>query len=194
MLTEDTEFAAILAGLEAGDQKAAREIYERFVDRLVKLASNRIDRKLQAKVDPESVAHSALMSFFDRQRDGEYQLHNWGMVLGLLSHITFRKCLNRNRYFRQQRRNDQDSVPFDDWRGVSQEPGPAEEAILREMLERAMAALQQPHRRTIVELYLDGHSMDEVAQRTGVSKRTVERAVHDFGKALEKEIARAQEP
>ena len=189
MISEDPAFAAILAGLESGDQQIARAIYERFIDHLVLLASQRLDRKLHSKVDPESIAHSALMSFFDRQREGEYELHNWGMVLGLLSHITFRKCLNRNRFHRQQRRNEQDVVQFEDWKAADKTPGPEEEAMLAEMLEKALAMLHDDYRRQMVQLFLDGYSTDEVANQVGLSQRTVQRAVDDFRKALRDQIA-----
>lgn len=67
MYTDDVEFHAVLSALSDGDQDAARRIYERFIDRLVVLASSSLDKKNQAKIDPQSVAHSALMSFFGGQ-------------------------------------------------------------------------------------------------------------------------------
>jgi RNA polymerase sigma factor (sigma-70 family) len=185
MYTDDVEFHAVLSALSDGDQDAARRIYERFIDRLVALASSSLDKKNQAKIDPQSVAHSALMSFFGGQKDGAFELQNWGMVLGLLSHITFRKCLNRNRFFRQQRRNESGAVQFEDWQNADKNPGPEEQVMLEELLDKALSSLKYPERREMVELFLDGNSTDEVAERVGFSQRTVQRSIDEFRTILQ---------
>ncbi len=190
MTFSEPEVFGVLSRLKDGDQEAARKIYERFVDHLVGLATQKLDRRLQAKIDPESVAHSAFMSFFDRHRDGAYDLQNWGMVFGLLSHITFCKCLNRNRHFRQQRRDESQVVHFEDWKAIDKAPGPDEVLMVDELLESAFRILEHEDRRKMVELYLDGHTTDEVANRTGFSQRTVQRAIEEFRSAIQKELSK----
>lgn len=192
MHADDADFQAVLTALNEGDQDAARKIYERFIDRLVALASSRLDRKHQSKIDPQSVAHSALMSFFGGQKDGAFELQNWGMVLGLLSHITFRKCLNRNRYFRQKRRNESGVIQFADWQNADKAPGPEEQVMLEELLEKALNSLKHPERKEMVELFLDGNSTDEVADRVGFSQRTVQRSIDEFKTVLQQLVTESR--
>src|SRR5208283_1398140 len=64
-------FSDLMAGLRAGDEAAAREIFDRFVRKLVKLAGAQFDAVLRRKVDPEDVVQSAYKSFFLRYGAGK---------------------------------------------------------------------------------------------------------------------------
>lgn len=176
-------FDQIFTGLEAGQQEAAGKIYYRFIDALVRLAATKLDPKLGAKADPESVAQSVFQSFFARQNGDEFSLHNWGQVYGLLTHITLRKCLNRNRDLRRQKRDETGHVTFEDWQKASSGPGPEDEVMVKELLNKALASFDDDHRRMIT-LFMEGSSIDKVAQEVGFSSRMVQRVVKQFREKL----------
>ena len=69
-MTDDDTFSRLMARLRAGEDAAAREVFERFAGRLVALARRRCNRLLARKVDPEDVVQSAYKSFFVRHRAG----------------------------------------------------------------------------------------------------------------------------
>src|SRR5260370_29102547 len=94
-----------MARLRAGDQAAAREVLERFVDKLVRPARRQFDAALRGKVDPEDVVQSAYKSFFLRYGAGKLEIHDWGNLWALLTVITLRKCLDRVEYHRAERRD-----------------------------------------------------------------------------------------
>src|SRR5262245_9459658 len=124
-------FVDVFTGLDAGDQDAARRLYERFVDQLIRLASRKLKYQLGSGADPESVAHSVFESFFEGMHQKQFELRNWGMVFGLLAHITFRKCMRRKRSEMQARRNPGGrQVNMEDWEAAAGTPGPAEEALV----------------------------------------------------------------
>jgi RNA polymerase sigma-70 factor (ECF subfamily) len=181
--TPDASFAECLARLSDGDQGAAREIYEKFVGQLVALAARKLDPRLGAKADPETVAHSALESFFVRHRAGTVEVHNWGMVFGLLAHITVCKALNRNRFHRQQRRDETAAVGIEDWQAVAGGPSPADEAAVAELLDTALKGFG-PEERAVLDAYLGGEAATEVANRVGLSTRTVQRILERFRRRL----------
>jgi DNA-directed RNA polymerase specialized sigma24 family protein len=184
----DPDLADCLARLSAGDQAAARAIYERFVDRLVRLAGRRLDRRLGAAADPESVAQSVFAAFFAGHRGGAFALDNWGMVYGLLAHITFRKCLNRNRDRRRGGRGGAAGpVAFADWQATSAAPGPAEAADVADRLAAVLARFD-PDQRAALAAVLDGAAPDAVAARFGLSTRTVQRLVRRFRDRLVAEL------
>lgn len=184
MTPDDPSLADCLTRLSEGDQAAARQIYERFVDRLIHLAARRLDRQLGAKADPESVAHSVFESFFERQQAGQFSLHNWGMVFGLLSHITFRKCLSRNRDLRREKRGgDADAVSFEDWQKAAAAPGPDEAAMVAEALEAVLARFD-PDARAVLDVYLAGNTVEAVAAQVKLTTRTVQRVLERFRKQL----------
>ncbi|HQR08567.1 MAG TPA: ECF-type sigma factor [Gemmatales bacterium] len=176
-------FDNLFQGLEAGQQEAAGKIYYRFVDGLVRLATTKLDPKLGAKADPESVAQSVFQSFFARQDRDEFSLHNWGQVYGLLTHITLKKCINRNRDLRRQKRNETDHVTFEDWQKAGSGPGPEDEAMLNELLNKSLANFEGDQLQ-MIKLYLEGHSIDKVAQEVGFSSRMVQRVVKQFREHL----------
>lgn len=183
MPPDPTSFDEVLAGLNAGDQEAARRIHERFVDGLIRIATQRLGRDLGPRADPESVAQSVFLSFFTRQRRGEYQLFSWAMVFGLLAHITFRKCLNRVRYHGQAKRDPGTLIAFEDWQAAAGGPSPADEAELAELLDASLAGFDEDER-AMIDGYMRGESATQVAERVGLSTRSVQRAVEEFRERL----------
>lgn len=181
--TSSPSFHDLFTGLNAGEQEAAGKIYYRFIDGLVRLANKRLDPKLGAKADPESVAQSVFQSFFARQNRDEFSLHNWGQVYGLLTHITLRKCLNRNRDLRRMKRDETNHVTYEDWQKASQGPGPEEEVMVNELLNHALASFDADHQR-MISLFMEGNSIDKVAQEVGFSSRMVQRVVKQFREKL----------
>ena len=77
----------------AGDETAAGELYDRYVNRLVGLARSRISSKLRRRVDAEDVAQSVFRSFFVNARDEKYAFERNGDLWRLLSSLTINKVL-----------------------------------------------------------------------------------------------------
>jgi RNA polymerase sigma-70 factor, ECF subfamily len=182
-------FLEVWAGLAAGDQDAARHLYERFIDHLVRSAAARLKYRFGSGADPESVAHSAFESFFEGVKADRYEFRNWAAVFGLLSHITFRKCLRRKRAETRQRRDPGAPVaPLGDWEAATAAPGPDEEAMVAELLQSALDGFD-PDERAMLDAYLQGTTPDEVAQTVGLTVRTVQRVVARFRDRLESLLA-----
>ena len=73
-----SSFTDVMARLRAGDEDAARQVFQRFVHRLVGLARVRLGRDLRRRVDPEDVVQSAYKSFFLRYEEGKVEVRDWG--------------------------------------------------------------------------------------------------------------------
>src|SRR5262249_24826469 len=104
-MTQPDSFEDVMTRLRAGDQAAAREIFHRFVDKLIRLARGKFNANLRHKVDPEDIVQSAYKSFFVRYGAGKLQVQDWGNLWGLLTMITLRKCLDRVEYHQAERRD-----------------------------------------------------------------------------------------
>lgn len=100
-----SSFTDVMARLRAGDEDAARQVFQRFVHRLVGLARVRLGRDLRRRVDPEEVVQSAYKSFFLRYEEGKVEVRDWGSLWSLLTVITLRKCIDRVDYHRAQGHN-----------------------------------------------------------------------------------------
>jgi RNA polymerase sigma-70 factor (ECF subfamily) len=180
--------------LKQGDQAAASAVFERFVRRLVGLATNQFDSWLRLKVDVEGVVQSAFKSFFAGHGQGQFEaLADWDSLWALLTVITVRKCYRRHAYLRAERRDPRREVPppsaiggnDDWWEAIDREPTPVEAAMLAETVERLLGDLDPPER-AIVELSLQGYTTSEIANRLRRSQRTVRRVRERIKDRLER--------
>jgi RNA polymerase sigma-70 factor (ECF subfamily) len=175
-------FTEWLTHLRAGDDAAARVVFERFARRLIGLARRQFHASLKHKVDPEDVVQSAYKSFFRGFDEGKLTVGNWDDLWELLTLITLRKCADRVEYHRAACRDASREVPAaaeadgeaSGMEALSREPTPLEAAILSETAEQLLARLDEDER-PIVELSLQGYTTQEISQQVDRPERTVRR-------------------
>ena len=190
----DGVFPALLVRLREGDEHAAAVVFERFVRRLVGLASQRLDARTRRLHEPEDVVQSAFRSFFARLEEGAYELDGWDSLWGLLTIITLRKCRGRRRYTHARKRDAAREVAWPEscdgcwFELVDREPSPVEAAMITELVSSLLNELKSPER-AIVELCLDGYETREIASRLDRSERTVQRVRQAVRTHLEALIA-----
>ena len=166
-------FAEFLARLQARDDTAARELFERFAGRLIALARRRLPAGLQHKVDPEEVVQSAYKSFFLRHGEEKFDLGGWNSLWGLLTVITVRKCAQRAEYYRAECRDPaREAAAPPGLEPLGREPTPQEATELAETVEQLFAAMSEEDR-PVLELSLQGYSTREIGERLGRAERTV---------------------
>ena len=66
---------ALVAAFKAGSESAARELFDKYCERLMKLARRRIGQRMTSRIDPEDVLQSAFRSFFGRVKNDEFSFH-----------------------------------------------------------------------------------------------------------------------
>jgi RNA polymerase sigma factor (sigma-70 family) len=180
--------------VKAGEGDGARAVFERFTRRLIGLARGQLDERLHHKIDPEDVVQSAYKSFFLRYGDGALAAEGWEGLWGLLTTITLRKCADRVRYHRAERRDmarevtaprgAEEPEPWLD--AVGREPTPEQAAVLAETVERLLRGLDEIER-PIVELSLQGYSTQEISERLGRAERSVRRLRERVRRQLERQ-------
>jgi len=191
MISKST-FDNAMARLQAGDQQAAWEIFERFVDRLIALAESRLGKKLRRKIDPEDVVQSVFKSFFARQAKGQYHATSWDELWGLLAAITIHKCGHKIEHFSAARRDVsiEGSASFFTkrshaaWEFAAREPTPAQALILNETIDALLRPLNERERQ-IVLLTLEGWTTTEIGSEVKCSERTARRVLNRVGRRLQ---------
>ena len=164
-----------IARLKGGDQGAAQGLWERYFQRLVSLARQRLRAAPRRAADEEDVALSAFDSFCRGAACGRFPLlTDRNSLWPLLVVITARKARDlRKLENRQKRRPDSDPPPeapaLEDL--VGREPTPAFADECRRLLDR----LGDENLRRIALLKMEGYTDDEVAERMGCVSRTVRR-------------------
>ena len=172
----------LLVRWQAGDQEAAAAMFHRYAQRLIALARSRLSTKLAGRLDPEDVVQSAYRSFFAGARQGQYDLERGGDLWRLLVGITLHKLHDQVKRHSADKRAVAAETSFgseDSLQGIAGElfargPSPAEALALVDELEQLMGRLDRVQRR-MLELRLQGYSLDEIATETQCCPRTVRR-------------------
>jgi RNA polymerase sigma factor (sigma-70 family) len=175
--------AELLDRLVAGDQKAADEIFTRYVERLTRLARSRLAARLAARVDPEDIVMSAYRSFFVGAREGRFSITHGGDLWRLLVEVVLHKLYRTaERHLAQQRSVTREErihdAPEAAWQTPSREPTPDEALAAADELAAILSRLGDRNRQ-ILELRLQGYEHEEIAERLTCSQRTVRRAIHE---------------
>jgi DNA-directed RNA polymerase specialized sigma24 family protein len=178
-----------LRQLEAGDEDAARLLWQRYYRELVELARARFGTTPRRVADEEDVALSVLRCLYEGAARGQFaELVNRGELWQLLAAITGRKVIDQQRHLNQQKRgggrvrgdsvmhgndDDRSSVGFDQFGGDAATPEVL--AIAAEEFQRLMLLLDDDRLRQIAQCKLEGYTNEEIGQRLGLACRSIER-------------------
>ena len=182
--SSEDSFADLLAGLKAGSQTAAEEVFRVHYRRIVALIRQRIGRRYQAKIDADSIVNSTLKTFFRRYTGDRLALSDWQELWNLLVAIARNKLNNRLRRLHQQKRDAGKEVGAEalDWEAGGE--CPEEAVVVADLLDAALAGYAETARKAI-EMSLQGYTVAEIAAALGVTTRTVIRFRKDFQRRLE---------
>jgi RNA polymerase sigma factor (sigma-70 family) len=176
-----------LSGSRVSSDESARQIWERYLPRLLILARTHLDRRIRVLQDEEDVVHSMARSFFNRLRRGDFDLRDRDALWALLVTITLNKARNAtDRHFAARRdvrrvrpllrsAASRLETPYEAFAPKAAEPTPTEAAVLNEALEGRLRALADPELREIALLRLQGYTNQEIATRLDCTQRSVER-------------------
>jgi RNA polymerase sigma-70 factor (ECF subfamily) len=194
-----SSFADLIGRLNERDAAAAEDIFRRYAQQLVRLASQRIVGSLRRKVDAEDLVQSAFRSFFRAQDEAPFQFEDWANLWAVLATITLRKCGYQVRHFLTAKRN----VRLEEASGVndgscptrealSREPTPAEATVLSDLVEHFLSGLEGKTRQ-IAELALEGHTAPAIATQVGLTERSVFRQMERIKRHLLASLAEKPE-
>lgn len=184
-MTDSSEFEEVLEGFVSGEPVATAAVLDRFRDRLVALARQKIlDPRLRAKFDPEDIVQSAFLTFWRRARDGEFELDDWESLWNLLAKITERRCHKYWKlYQKTNKRNlNRESSEIADVSSPTSDP--LRSAIVTDLLDRLMHQLDESSQLTLV-LKLQGFTETEICEAIQCSIRSVRRRVARIRDVLE---------
>ncbi|SRR5579875_376929 len=169
-MTTNPSFDELMSRLRQGDNEAARQLFERFADRLIALARQQLSAQLRGRIDPEDVIQSVFRSFFRRQQETGFRLRDWDDLWALLTRMTLHKLGLHIAYHlaecRSILRESEEHVYQKDvasWTVLAREPTPLEAMIFSETVEELLRPLNSRDR-TIAMLALQGYTRHEIAE------------------------------
>jgi RNA polymerase sigma-70 factor (ECF subfamily) len=169
----------LVEGLRRGNPQAAAAVFARYAQRLTCLAEQHLSRKLAARLDGADVVQSVFRTFFRRSAAGEFRIDNSDELWRLLVQITLQKARARSRNHTARVRDVAAEEPGGAalvLQAATHEPGPEEAAVLVDQIEALLRGLPALYG-DLLRLRLEGYSVSDTAERLGVSRRTVHRAL-----------------
>jgi len=183
-----------IGALRAGDEEAARQLWSRYYEALVRLARARL--RARAVADEEDVALSAFGSFCAGVARGRFpDIADRYDLWRLLVTMTARKAVNQHRRESRQKRGagrvvlqsalvaGQESEADAMRQVIGTEPSPEFAAMVAEECGRRLDGLPDDSLRLVALLKMEGYANDEIAERLGCGPRTVTRKLKVIRKA-----------
>ncbi|HEY7423625.1 MAG TPA: sigma-70 family RNA polymerase sigma factor, partial [Gemmataceae bacterium] len=180
----------LLRLLRAGDERAARQVFDTYVNRLLHLARRRISQHLAGRVDPEDIVQSVFRTFFSRVKAGDFKVEGQDDLGKLLGRITLYKALRQVERHTAGKRDCMleagSEAPLNLADLPDLEPSPETVVAFLDHFEHFLTALR-PQDRKILEMRLEGYRTQEIADELGISDRHVRRAVEHIRAVAEQE-------
>ncbi len=179
--------SAWLDGLRSGNDQSARELWERYFQRLTALVDRRLPRGQRRDFDEEDIALSAFHSLcrgVNRGRFPDVDDHNdlWSLLVVIAARKIMKRQRSKSALKRGGNRVGGESV-FDGHEGggsglaqvIGREPSPEFAAEVAEESESLLSFLEDPSLKKLVCLKMEGQTNQTIAREMGCAIRTVER-------------------
>jgi RNA polymerase sigma-70 factor, ECF subfamily len=168
----------IVSHLFVGDPATAQAVFNRYSERLVRLAEKHLSRRLAGRVDGEDIVQSVFRTFFRRGADGEFRLDGSAQLWQLLVRITVLKARAKARHHTADKRDAAVERPIADaFDPAANEPGPEDAVILIDQIDAILRDLP-PVYGQVLGLRLQGRNVTDVADELNLSRQTIHRALN----------------
>jgi RNA polymerase sigma-70 factor (ECF subfamily) len=177
---------SLLKRFQGGEADAATLLYLRYAARLSSLAWTQRGADLATRFDPDDIVQSIFRTFFRRAAEGHYDVPEGEDLWRLFLVIALQKIRDACSFHRAAKRDARIT------RSIQESDGPRAGqpdqneiglAELKMVVDDLLGELP-PTQRAIVELRIEGFSVEEIARKTGRSRRTVERGLQEFRASL----------
>jgi DNA-directed RNA polymerase specialized sigma24 family protein len=195
----DNSVSAWIERLKAGEPAAVGPLWERYYQRLVELARQRLRGLRTAAADAEDVALSAFDSFCRAAGQGRFpRLEDRDDLWQILLVLTARKAVNLVKHEHAPKRGGGRLVHASTLAAqadaeelahvLGREPTPELAAQAAEEFRRLLDGLPEPLLRRLALARMEGYSVADIARQTGKSVATVERKLQRIRLLWEVEI------
>jgi DNA-directed RNA polymerase specialized sigma24 family protein len=179
-----------LHGVKAGESADIERLWNRYFQRLVRLAGAKLPGHCRRAFDEEDVAISAFQSFCDRACRGQFpNLRGRDDLWRLLATLTVRKATLTIRHQTRQKRgggrvlgesafvarNRESETASGITAILSREPSPDDAARFADAIDHLIARLADQTLKTIALRKLKGDTVEEIGASLGTSTRTIDR-------------------
>lgn len=172
---------SLLRRFRRGDQDGATQLYLRYAPRVRALVKAKSSPDLARRLDADDIVQSVFRSFFQGVTHGYYDVPAGEELWKLFLVIALNKIRAAGNYHRAGKRDVRMTAGGEALHQVPDDlrRDDASLAFLEIVIDETLARLPTTHR-SMVEMRIEGHDVEEIAARTARSRRTVERVVRKF--------------
>jgi RNA polymerase sigma factor (sigma-70 family) len=178
-MSADGSVTTWIRAISSGDDDVAQNLWERYFQRMVELARNKLRASSSRAADEEDVALSAFHSFCQAAADHRFpRLANRDDLWQVLVMLTARKALDQRKYDLRKKRSDASTKPLDDAALesiIGTDPDPAFAAMVADEFRHLLDKLDDAELRQIALRKLEGSTNEEIAAELNCTVRTVGR-------------------
>jgi RNA polymerase sigma-70 factor (ECF subfamily) len=187
----ESEISAFLKRIQSGDEGAARELLSRFEAEVRLVVRRQLPRLLRSRFDSLDFLQSVWGSFFRRMRSSPTEFEDSRHLVAFLARAAKNKVIDEYRRAASRKNNMHREEPlWSDGRRPKDVPdpidSPSEVAQAHEVLVK-LRELMPTERRAVLEMKAEGLSSRDIAERLGISERTVQRVLEDLRRRMETE-------
>jgi RNA polymerase sigma factor (sigma-70 family) len=187
--------------LKEGDPAAAQQLWEKYFQRMVRLAYRRMGDMPRCAADEEDVAQSAFKSFFRGVEDGRFpKLSGRDDLWQILIMLTARKAARRRRHENRLKRGggrvvSEAGLAAPDLEQnllaeiVGREASPGFAAEIADECRKLLLKLGDPKLRTLAVWKMEGYTNQEIAAKLNCVERSVERKLNIIRNRWSQEFA-----
>ncbi len=192
MTRPDAPLSELVNRFQAGDGRAADQLFEHYANKLAPIAGQYLGAKLAAREGKDDVVQSALRTFFRRHRERRFRIDSSAELWRLLVTITVRKARAKARYHTASVRDvgaeraDQDGALLA--QAAARGLGPDDAAALVDQIETLLRGLP-PQYGQILGMLLEGQRKSDIARDLAISRTSVHRVLGEFRKRLAERVA-----
>ena len=179
--------------LKEGDRKAAKCLWDRYFDALVRVARSRMGNRPRAMADEEDVALSVFNTLCVSAEQGRLEeIRDRDALWYLLLRISRQKAVDYCRHERSQKRGGgYERVDIEGYLDglAGDEPPPELAAIFAEEYTRLLALLPDDRLRQIAIRRIEGARIAEIATEMNLTERSIERKIRLIREKWGREVA-----
>ena len=175
MAGERSEFDRLMGGVRAGDQDAARALYARYGQHVLRVVRRKLAMRLRAQYDSEDFLQSVMASFFAIPEgttfDGPEQLIDF---LATMAHNKVADAARRRLGTKKHNLNRETSLDSGGPPVAAPGATPSQEVIANERWEQ-LVQTTPPALREVLLLRREGLTYEEISARTGLHVKAIQR-------------------
>jgi RNA polymerase sigma factor (sigma-70 family) len=188
MAEPTNEFAVLMEQVRAGDQEAARILYERYNQPVLRVVRYQLAKSMRRQYDSEDFSQAVWSSFFVEVAAETCTFANPDALVAFLAQVAYHKVISTTRKRQQtQRRGSGGSVSLDavpegeDKKPLGQTlpaptPTPSQFVMAEERYQHLLENLPPGHRR-ILKLLREGYSKAQIADILKFDPKTIRRVI-----------------